>query len=108
MLSFDTASSALRCAAFIQKSITEKLASMSIRIGIHTGEVIIREGTQPFGQAVVKSARIVDQCNGGQILLSDLTRQLCAGSNFNLKARGEFVPKGFDEPLALYELLWKN
>jgi class 3 adenylate cyclase/pimeloyl-ACP methyl ester carboxylesterase len=107
MLSFDTASSALRCAAFIQQSITEKLASVSIRIGIHTGEVIIREGNQPFGQAVVKSARIVNQCNGGQILLSDVTRQLCSGANFNLEARGKFVPKGFDEPLVLYELLWK-
>ena len=107
MLSFVTASSALRCAAFIQKSISEKLASVSIRIGIHTGEVIIREGDQPFGQAVVKSARILDKCSGGQIFLSDVTRQLCSGSNFDLEARGEFVPKGFEEPLALYELLWK-
>ncbi len=108
MLSFDTASSALRCAVFIQKSITENLASMAIRIGIHTGEVIIREGNQPFGQAVVRSARILNQCNGGQILLSDVTRQLCSGANFKLEARGEFVPKGFDEPLSLYELLWKG
>jgi class 3 adenylate cyclase len=108
MLSFDTASSALRCAACIQKAMTEKLSTMSIRIGIHTGEVIIREGNQPFGQAVVKSARIVNQCNGGQILLSDVTRQLCCGANFKLKPKGEFVLKGFDEPLALYELMWKG
>jgi class 3 adenylate cyclase len=107
MLSFDTASSALRCATFIQLSMAEKLSTVSIRIGIHTGEVILREGNQPFGQAVVKSARIVNQCNGGQILLSDVTRQLCSGANFKLKARGKFVPKGFDEPLALYELVWK-
>lgn len=26
----------------------------------------------------------------------------------DIEARGEFIPKGFDEPLGLYELVWKN
>jgi class 3 adenylate cyclase/pimeloyl-ACP methyl ester carboxylesterase len=108
MLSFETASTALRCAIKIQSAMSTHLSSVSVRIGINAGEVIIREGEHPFGQAVVMAARIVDQCSGGKILLSEVTRQLCAGSNFNITEAGTFLPKGFDKPAKLFELLWKN
>jgi class 3 adenylate cyclase len=108
MLSFDSASLAIRCACAIQKAIAENLPSIEIRIGINTGEVIRREGNHPFGQAVVIASRIVSKSKGGQILVSDVTRLLAAGGNFTFTESGRFKPKGFNETVKLYEVSWKE
>ena len=81
---------------------------IDIRIGINTGEVVIREGKHPFGQAVVIASRIVDKCQGDQILVSDLTKQLVAGSKFSFLRRDEFTPKGFEDSLLVHEVICDN
>ena len=78
---------------------------IDIKIGINTGEVVIREGKHPFGQAVVIASRIVDECRGNQILVSDLTKQLVAGSKLSFSRSNEFIPKGFDESLLTHEVI---
>jgi class 3 adenylate cyclase/pimeloyl-ACP methyl ester carboxylesterase len=108
MLSFESASSAIRCASAIQSELSELIPSLSIRIGINTGEVIKREGAHPFGQAVVVASRILSQCHGGQILVSDVTKKLVAGSKFSFLEREQFKPKGLDDIVSLYEVVWKN
>ena len=77
---------------------------IEIRIGINTGEVVIREGKHPFGQAVVIASRIEDKCQGNQIMVSDLSKQLVAGSKFSFSRGDEFTPKGFKEGLRVYEV----
>lgn len=77
---------------------------LDIRIGINTGEVVVREGKHPFGQAIVIASRIVDRCQGGQVLVSDLTKQLVAGSKFSFSSSDKFVPKGFDDNLIVHEV----
>jgi class 3 adenylate cyclase len=108
MLSFESASSAIKCVSDIQKEISISLQKLSIRIGVNTGEVIRREGKHPFGQAVVIASRILAKCKGGQILVSDITKKLVAGSKFSFLEKEQFVPKGFDESISLYEVVWKN
>jgi class 3 adenylate cyclase len=108
MLSFESATSAIRCACAIQKEIAQNLPQIHIRIGINTGEVVKREGRRPFGQAVVMASRIVSECEGGQILISDISKQLAAGGKFSFIEKGKFKPKGFDESIKLYEVSWKN
>jgi class 3 adenylate cyclase len=108
MLSFDSATAAIKCSCAIQKEITQTLPQIPIRIGINTGEVIRREGQRPFGQAVVLASRIVSECEGGQILISDISKQLAAGGNFSFAEKGKFKPKGFDEPIRIHEVVWKN
>jgi class 3 adenylate cyclase len=104
MLAFISASSAIKCACEIQKKMSETLSILDIRIGINTGEVVIREGKHPFGQAIVIASRIVDRCKGGQVLVSDLTKQLVAGSKFSFSSSDNFVPKGFDDNLIVHEV----
>jgi len=104
MLAFISATSAIKCACEIQKKMSEALSMLNIRIGINTGEVVIREGKHPFGQAIVIASRIVDRCKGGQILVSDLTKQLVAGSKISFSSSDNFVPKGFDYNLIVHEV----
>jgi class 3 adenylate cyclase len=108
MLSFESATSAIKCACAIQKEIAQNLPQIHIRIGINTGEVIQREGRRPFGQAVVLASRIVSECEGGQILISDISKQLAAGAKFSFAEKGKFKPKGFDDSIKLHEVSWKD
>lgn len=108
MLSFSSATSAIKCACEIQKAISKRLPDIKIKIGINTGDVITREGKQPFGQAVVIASRIVSKCSGGQILTSDVTKQLAAGGNFNFSEKEPFKPKGFNESIKLHDVSWEQ
>ena len=108
MLSFASATAAINCACKIQQQISEALPSIQVRIGINTGEVVRREGKHPFGQAVVIASRIVSKCKGGQILISDIAKQLAAGSRLSFVERGRFKPKGFDDSIKLFEVVWSE
>jgi class 3 adenylate cyclase/pimeloyl-ACP methyl ester carboxylesterase len=108
MLSFESASAAIKCACDIQREIRNKLAPIKVRIGVNTGEVVRREGEHPFGQAVVVASRILSRAKGEQILVSDVTKQLASGGAFPFLERGRFKPKGFKESMRLYEVNWKG
>ncbi len=43
---------------------------------------------------------------GGEILVADTVRGLCSGKDFLFADRGEFVAKGFEEPVRLFEVRW--
>jgi len=106
MLSFETASNAIKCTQDIQKRISTDLPAVKVRIGVHTGEVVRREGKHPFGRAVIMASRLLSQAQGGQILASDVTRQIVSGGKFEFEKVGSFTPKGFDEEMDMYEIVW--
>jgi class 3 adenylate cyclase len=106
MLSFTSATAAINCACKIEQQLAEDLPNIQIRIGINTGEVVRREAKHPFGQAVVVASRIVSECKGRQLLVSDVTKQLTAGSGFSFIERGTFQPKGFNDSIKLFEVVW--
>ena len=106
MLSFASATAAIKCACKIQQQLAEDLQNIQIRIGINTGEVVRREAKHPFGQAVVIASRIVSECKGRQLLVSDVTKQLTAGSGFSFIEKGTFQPKGFNDSIKLFEVVW--
>jgi class 3 adenylate cyclase/pimeloyl-ACP methyl ester carboxylesterase len=108
MLSFESPSAAVKCACRIQQEISATLPSIKVRMGINTGEVIIREGKHPFGQAVVLASRIVSKAKGEEILVSDVTKQLASGSKLPFTEKGRFKPKGFDETVKLHGVTWKE
>lgn len=108
MLSFESPSSAIKCACDIQKEISRSLGLIKIRMGINTGEVVRREGKHPFGQAVVVASRIASKAKGEEILVSDVTKQLASGSKFPFVERGRFKPKGFRETIKLHQISWKE
>lgn len=108
MLSFESATAAIKCACEIQKQISRNIPSIKVRIGINTGEVVRREGKHPFGQAVVITSRIASKAKGDQILVSNVTKQLVSGSKLLFTDKGRFRPKGFNKSIKLHEVLWKE
>jgi class 3 adenylate cyclase len=78
-----------------------------VRIGINAGEPIA-EGDDLFGASIITTARIAAAARGDQILASDVVRQLLAGKGFVFTERGEHALKGFDEPVRLYEVRWRE
>jgi class 3 adenylate cyclase len=110
MVSFTTASHAVECAITIQKSFVTHNQShpdtkINVRIGICAGEPV-EEDQRLFGSTVQLTSRICDRAEPDQILVAPVIRDLCIGKRFSFTDCGEFAPKGFDQPLRMYEAHW--
>ena len=53
-----------------------------------------------------EAARITAAAKGGEILVSNVVRELAKGKDFLFADRGEASLKGLDEPVRLYEVRW--
>ena len=121
MASFSSATRALECAIAMQRAFAEHNAALlrqaqdahtepvevRIRIGLNAGEPIA-EDEDLFGTAVILAARIAAKAEGGEILASDVVRQLVAGKGFLFADRGDVVLRGFEDPVRLYEVRWRE
>jgi class 3 adenylate cyclase len=110
MASFSSATRALECAIAMQRAFAahddeHPETPIRVRIGLNAGEPIA-EDEDLFGTAVNVAARIAAQANGGEILASDVVRQLVAGKGFLFADRGEVALRGFEGPVRLYEVRW--
>ena len=106
LATFASPQRALECAVALQRTFsTHPGEPLSVRIGINAGEPI-DDDSDIFGTAVITAARIGAQANGGQVLVSDVVRQLAAGKGFFLDDIGELNLKGMDEPVRVWELDW--
>jgi class 3 adenylate cyclase len=110
MLAFAGARAAVACAIEVQRAIAEYVREhpqppLRVRIGMHTGEVISEEHGY-FGETVWTAVRVLSKAEGGQILLSDLTRRL-VGTVCSCRERGEFELKGLPGMHRLYEAVWE-
>ena len=113
MVVFSSARKAISCAVGVLKSLDgfnqENVnRQLKVRIGINVGETI-KEDEDFFGSAVVRAARIMAQASGGQILVSDLFRQLAGSTaSFQYVDYGWKQLKGFAEEEHLYEVDWRT
>jgi class 3 adenylate cyclase/pimeloyl-ACP methyl ester carboxylesterase len=110
MASFNSTTRALECAVAIQRAISRLDAGGSplrVRIGINAGEPIV-ERDDLFGTSVILASRLAGQAAGQEILVSDVVRQLSSGKGFTFSDRGEARPKGFAEPVRVFEVKWQN
>lgn len=106
MVSFPSPSRAVACALRIQRALAEHAGggiAPRVRIGINAGEPVVEEGDL-FGTSVQLARRICDAGAGGDILVSNVVRELCAGKGFEFEAHGEVMLKGFPEPIRLYRV----
>jgi class 3 adenylate cyclase len=106
MASFFSASRAVGCALYIQQSFAKRNDinpddAVGVRIGLNAGEPIA-EGNDLFGTSVQLARRICDRAEPGQVLVSDVVRQLVAGKGFSFHQIGAEILKGFEEPVALF------
>lgn len=70
---FARASDAVACALDLQRT---DLAPIRLRIGLHTGEVQLRDEGNYAGSTINKTARLRDLAHGGQTVLSAATGEL--------------------------------
>jgi class 3 adenylate cyclase len=99
MASFGSAVSAVQAALQIQRDLEG--GEIRVRVGINAGEPI-GEDHDYFGTAVQLAARICDRAEPGQVFVSNVVRELCAGKTLTFADQGEVALKGFPEPVRLF------
>jgi predicted ATPase/class 3 adenylate cyclase len=99
-VAFARASDALAAAQRAQRALGD--GPVRVRIGIHTGEPLVtHEGY--VGLDVHRAARIAGAAHGGQVLLSQTTRDLL-DIDIPVRDLGEHRLKDLSEPQRLYQL----
>lgn len=73
VVAFTRASDAVACALELQRA---QLAPIRLRIGVHTGEVQLRDEGNYMGPTINRTARLRDLAHGGQTVLSGTTEDL--------------------------------
>ena len=99
MVAFPGARRAVQCARAMQQAIRAEFEGqpegpMSVRIGLHTGEVL-REQDDFYGKNIVLAARIAEQASGGEILASSVVKELAeSGGDITFDDEREVALKG--------------
>jgi class 3 adenylate cyclase/pimeloyl-ACP methyl ester carboxylesterase len=101
LASFDGPARAVRCAQELHRSLQD--AGMTIRAGVHTGEVELR-GEDIGGIGVHIAARVASLASGGQTLVTRTVKDLTAGSGLVFQSLGERELKGIPEPWDILEV----
>jgi PAS domain S-box-containing protein len=101
----------LAMAAINEQNREEGLPEIEMGIGVHTGQVVVGNIGSPermkygvVGSHVNLTSRIQSYTTGGQILISEATRQE-VGQILKLGKQTEVKPKGVEHPITLYEVL---
>jgi class 3 adenylate cyclase len=110
MASFPFSSSALQAAIDIQRQVQRyggehPESAFRVRIGLNAGEPVAEEHDL-YGTAVQLAARVCSKAEGGEILVPNVVRELAAGKGFLFSDRGDFVAKGFEDPVRIFEVSW--
>src|SRR5688500_5985109 len=106
---FSNAREAMEAAIEAQLALLEDVDSagtaIKVRMGIHTGEAVQAFGGY-IGLAIHEAARIAAVGHGGQIVVSEATRQLGVDlpEGVELRDLGDHLLKDFDHPRRLYQL----
>jgi class 3 adenylate cyclase len=126
MASFTSATGALECAIAMQRAFAERNEAAAarpstgsgraevirVRIGLNAGEPIAEDDpdgrSDLFGTAVNLAARICAHAEAGQILAPVVVRELAAGKQFMFADLGETALRGFEDPVRLYEVRWRE
>ena len=86
--------------------------AIRVRIGLNAGEPIAEDDPDGrgdlFGTAVIRAARIAALAQGGEILVANVVRELAEGKGFLFGDRGEVALRGFDDPVRVFEVRWRE
>ncbi|MEQ4498182.1 adenylate/guanylate cyclase domain-containing protein, partial [Nocardioides kribbensis] len=112
MVAFRDPEAACRAAVGVQRDLKRTLdprlrlvAPVRVRIGIHTGPVVARDGDY-FGRNVAMAARVADTAQGGEVLASEAVRAaLDDDAAVDLVEAGEVGLKGLPGVHALWRVL---
>jgi predicted ATPase/class 3 adenylate cyclase len=108
MVAFQGAHDAVNAAAEMQRRLAAEPwpdgAEVRVRIGVHTGQP--ERGSEGYvGIDVVRAARICSVAHGGQVVLSEATREIVVGAGTETIDLGVYALKDFPGPERLYQLV---
>ena len=112
MVVFPSAVDAVGCAVAMQQVVhrhneRHKDSRLAVRIGLHVGEPIQDEADY-FGRPVVIAQRLCAHAQGGQIVASNLMRDLIGTrGNHTFRDLGPLELKGLAEPLPACAVAWE-
>jgi len=101
LVAFDGATNAVRCGAEMVR--TARSLDVSIRVGIHTGEVEFIDDNAR-GVAVHAAARVLAVAGADEVVVSDTTRALVEGSGLDFEDAGRHALKGLEGERQLYRM----
>jgi len=101
LAAFDGPARAIRCGQAISTALGE--ASISVRVGLHTGECEIGNGGVR-GTALHVAEQVARKADIGQVLVSSTVKDLVAGSGFHFHEQGSCSVEGVDGSWRLYEV----
>ncbi|MBM7516129.1 adenylate/guanylate cyclase domain-containing protein [Nocardioides nitrophenolicus] len=110
MVAFRDTEAACRAALGIQRDLPRDVTlrrhgPILVRIGIHTGQVVARDGDY-FGRNVAMAARVANLAHGGEILASDAVREaLDDDAALTLVERDAVELKGLAGEHVVWEIL---
>ncbi|HET6945989.1 MAG TPA: protein kinase, partial [Gaiellaceae bacterium] len=109
LFAFERANTALGAAVLAQRALSEHAwpegAEVLVRMGIHTDEPIDREDRY-VGLGVHRTARIASVAHGGQVLLSNATRELLEDglAGVSIRDLGSYRLEDLDRVERLFQL----
>jgi class 3 adenylate cyclase/tetratricopeptide (TPR) repeat protein len=77
---------------------------LAVRIGLHTGPVVIGDGGEVFGETANVAARVQGAAEPDTVLITAATQRLVAGM-FVVEDLGPQMLKGVGEPVTLYRVV---
>ena len=116
LVEFSSSLSAVNCAVAIQESVRRRNSEqpvenqISLRVGVHLGEVLERNG-DIYGDAVNVASRIEPLAPPGGICVSRQVHEMVSNkSNLMFKSLGRRELKNVPEPLEVYSLVmsWED
>ena len=111
MITFNSARRAIICASEIQQAlhrqaVADPTNAIRVRIGMHTGEAIRQDSGDLFGRHVIIAARVGALANGGEILVSNIVREIASARGDLHFGDGSVVElKGVGDQ-TVYPVLW--
>jgi class 3 adenylate cyclase len=96
---FDGPARAVRCARAISDGVRD--LGLEVRAGLHTGECELIDG-KVGGIAVHIGARVAEEAQPGEVLVSSTVKDLVAGSGLRFRERGAVELKGVPDEWRLF------
>ena len=112
MAVFDSATDAIACAVTMQQAVAAQArrdpeARQDVRIGLGVGETTVEDGDY-FGIPVVEASRLCAAAEGGQVLVTDLVRDIAAPRGVHrLDPIGELSLKGLPDLMTTWQVQWE-
>lgn len=113
LITFTSTRHAITCAVDIQKALGERNRlypddEINVRVGLNSGEVIHND-QKVFGAAVSAAARVSEKADGGQVFVTEITKQLAGVlPGLTYLDRGQRSLKGFEGKWRIFEVTWSD